>query len=197
MNMLWTVCCQYVTCKIQICLISCQLVKCVTWGCRCSMISWAHKNKLQHTAKFSAQIVPDRNLQVLRQVPFKDWKHYIKVQACRAARFFCCTQGTDATTVMERTHKKYRNSFFYMYFHCIRMFSQLCRKQGHASMRENTFLLFQTWWSAQLPPFSQYFCPWKYNLPGWHLSRTISRTTFYRWPLILACHTSHLLFKPD
>lgn len=48
MNMLWTVCCQYVTCKIQICLISCQLVKYVTWGCCCSLISWALKKTAAH-----------------------------------------------------------------------------------------------------------------------------------------------------
>lgn len=36
---------------------------------------------------------------------------------------------------------------------------------------------FAAGWSAQLPPFTQYFSSRIYDLLVWHISRTISRTT--------------------
>lgn len=72
--------------------------------------------RLQHTTRFNAQILPDRNLQVLRHVPFKEWNQYNKMQVSRAQRFCCGSQSKDHThgthgSVMESHHKEYRNEF--------------------------------------------------------------------------------------
>lgn len=72
--------------------------------------------RLQHTTRFNAQILPDRNLQVLRHVPFKEWNQYNKMQVSIAQRFCCGSQSKDHThgtqgSVMESHDKEYRNEF--------------------------------------------------------------------------------------